>query len=233
MNIDAALTDRFVERAGARGLVDVAVTSMDSPIGTLLLMATPKGLVRIAFEDENRDDVLGEVAEQLSPRILEAPRECAIGLRVEERAVLAIQRRPAHERKRERYRASGAVQPLRDGVGGEQQLLDGRSHLHVRRIFIVLNPPGSLRELVGTAAVTEHVEPAGSDHRGDAAADGGHEPGRPGITIAPEQVFDDAAGAKIDDARKSTIADELFDRPFPAPGGVTDHRREAGFIEHA
>jgi methylated-DNA-[protein]-cysteine S-methyltransferase len=74
MNIDAALTDRFVERAGARGLVDVAVTSMDSPIGTLLLMATPRGLVRIAFEDENRDDVLGEVAQQLSPRILEAPR---------------------------------------------------------------------------------------------------------------------------------------------------------------
>ena len=74
MNIDAALTDRFVERAGARGLVDVAVTSMDSPIGPLLLMATPRGLVRIAFEDENRDDVLGEVAQQLSPRILEAPR---------------------------------------------------------------------------------------------------------------------------------------------------------------
>jgi methylated-DNA-[protein]-cysteine S-methyltransferase len=37
-------------------------------------MATPKGLVRIAFESENRDEVLGEVAEQLSPRILEAPR---------------------------------------------------------------------------------------------------------------------------------------------------------------
>ena len=47
---------------------------MDSPIGTLLLMATPKGLVRIAFESENRDEVLGEVAEHLSPRILEAPR---------------------------------------------------------------------------------------------------------------------------------------------------------------
>ena len=47
---------------------------MDSPIGTLLLMATPKGLVRIAFESENRDEVLGEVAQNLSPRILEAPR---------------------------------------------------------------------------------------------------------------------------------------------------------------
>jgi methylated-DNA-[protein]-cysteine S-methyltransferase len=68
------MTDRFVERAQAKRLIDVAVATMDSPIGTLLLMATPKGLVRIAFESENRDEVLGEVAEQLSPRILEAPR---------------------------------------------------------------------------------------------------------------------------------------------------------------
>jgi methylated-DNA-[protein]-cysteine S-methyltransferase len=72
--ITNAITDRFVERAQAKRLIDVAVTTMDSPIGTLLLMATPKGLVRIAFESENRDEVLGEVAEQLSPRILEAPR---------------------------------------------------------------------------------------------------------------------------------------------------------------
>jgi methylated-DNA-[protein]-cysteine S-methyltransferase len=72
--ITHAMTDRFVERAQEKGLIDVAVTTMDSPIGTLLLMATPKGLVRIAFESENRDEVLGEVAQHLSPRILEAPR---------------------------------------------------------------------------------------------------------------------------------------------------------------
>ena len=74
MTVDQALTDRFLERADAKGLIDVAVTSMDTPVGTLLLMATPKGLVRIAFEDENRDEVLGEVSVHLSPRILEAPR---------------------------------------------------------------------------------------------------------------------------------------------------------------
>jgi methylated-DNA-[protein]-cysteine S-methyltransferase len=62
MTVTPALTDRFLQRADAEGLVDVAVATMDSPIGTLLLMATPKGLVRIAFEDENRDEVLGEVA---------------------------------------------------------------------------------------------------------------------------------------------------------------------------
>jgi methylated-DNA-[protein]-cysteine S-methyltransferase len=74
MTITSAMTERFVERAQAKRLIDVAVTTMDSPIGTLLLMATPKGLVRIAFESENRDEVLGEVAQNLSPRILEAPR---------------------------------------------------------------------------------------------------------------------------------------------------------------
>jgi methylated-DNA-[protein]-cysteine S-methyltransferase len=74
MTIDAALTDRFLERAEASRLVDVAVTTMDTPIGTLLLMATTKGLVRLAFEDENRDDVLGEVAAGVSPRILDSPR---------------------------------------------------------------------------------------------------------------------------------------------------------------
>ena len=62
MTVDQAVTKRFLERAEAKGLIDVAVTTMDSPIGTLLLMSTPKGLVRIAFESENRDDVFGEVA---------------------------------------------------------------------------------------------------------------------------------------------------------------------------
>jgi methylated-DNA-[protein]-cysteine S-methyltransferase len=74
MTVDMSVTKRFLERAEAKGLVDVAVTTMDSPVGTLLLMATPKGLVRIAFETENRDEVLGEVAMRISPRILEAPR---------------------------------------------------------------------------------------------------------------------------------------------------------------
>jgi methylated-DNA-[protein]-cysteine S-methyltransferase len=74
MTVDSAITTRFLERAEAKGLVDIAVTSMDSPIGSLLLLATPRGLVRIAFEEESRDDVLNEVAHHLSPRILEMPR---------------------------------------------------------------------------------------------------------------------------------------------------------------
>lgn len=74
MSVDTALAERFRERAEAAGLVDVAMTTMDSPIGTLLLLATSRGVVRISFEHEQRDEVLGEVAANLSPRILEAPR---------------------------------------------------------------------------------------------------------------------------------------------------------------
>jgi methylated-DNA-[protein]-cysteine S-methyltransferase len=74
MTVDPALVTRFQERAEAAHLIDVAMTTMDTPIGTLLLFATPRGLVRISFESEDRDEVLGEIATHVSPRILEAPR---------------------------------------------------------------------------------------------------------------------------------------------------------------
>ncbi len=74
MTVDPALVTRFRERAEAAHLIDVAMTTMDTPIGTLLLLATPRGLVRISFESEDRDEVLGDIAAHVSPRILEAPR---------------------------------------------------------------------------------------------------------------------------------------------------------------
>ena len=70
--VDAAASDaaaRALERAGT--LVDVAVASLDSPIGRLTLAATPKGLVRIGFRDEYISD---DLAERLSPRVVESPR---------------------------------------------------------------------------------------------------------------------------------------------------------------
>lgn len=58
-------------RAEAEGLLDVAWALTDSPVGPLTLAATPAGLVRIAFGHE--DAVLEELAERVSPRVLEAP----------------------------------------------------------------------------------------------------------------------------------------------------------------
>jgi methylated-DNA-[protein]-cysteine S-methyltransferase len=62
------------ERAEAAGLVDVAYTSVDSPLGPLVVAATPRGLVRVAYADNDpADDVLEELATRVSPRVLEAP----------------------------------------------------------------------------------------------------------------------------------------------------------------
>ena len=71
-----AATRRATERAQAEGLLDVAYAEVESPLGVLVAAATPRGLVRLAYEDFNGglDVVLDGLAARLSPRILEAPR---------------------------------------------------------------------------------------------------------------------------------------------------------------
>jgi methylated-DNA-[protein]-cysteine S-methyltransferase len=54
-------------------LLDVAYRVVDSPLGPLLLAATPAGLVRVAFACEGHDAVLAQLAATVSPRILAAP----------------------------------------------------------------------------------------------------------------------------------------------------------------
>ena len=64
----------FVERAGREGLIDVAYATVDGPVGRLLVAETKTGLVRIAFgEKMPHDKVLLELAEDVSPRVLEDP----------------------------------------------------------------------------------------------------------------------------------------------------------------
>jgi len=75
--IDAIANDRLhdllVARARKAGLLDVAYRTLDTVVGRLLLAATPRGLLRVAFDCENHDRALATIAEVLSPRILEAP----------------------------------------------------------------------------------------------------------------------------------------------------------------
>ena len=59
--------------ASAAGLIDVAYRTVDSPLGELLLAATPVGLIRVAFANENHDLVLEHLAAKVSPRVLRAP----------------------------------------------------------------------------------------------------------------------------------------------------------------
>jgi methylated-DNA-[protein]-cysteine S-methyltransferase len=59
------------ERAAEDGLLDVAVGTMSSPVGELMVAVTPRGLACVAFEGEQyRDEVLRRIARQISPRIL-------------------------------------------------------------------------------------------------------------------------------------------------------------------
>jgi methylated-DNA-[protein]-cysteine S-methyltransferase len=67
------LRQRLALHADAEGILDVAYRTMDSPIGTLLLAATSRGLVRVAFSSEDHDAVLRTLSQRISPRILEAP----------------------------------------------------------------------------------------------------------------------------------------------------------------
>jgi methylated-DNA-[protein]-cysteine S-methyltransferase len=62
----------LTDRAATDGLVDVAVTTTDSPIGELLVAVTPRGLASVAFESEDRDELFERFARELSPRVLEA-----------------------------------------------------------------------------------------------------------------------------------------------------------------
>jgi methylated-DNA-[protein]-cysteine S-methyltransferase len=60
--------------AEAEGLLDVAYTTIDSPVGALLLAATPHGLVRVAYAVEDHDRVLDTLSHRISARVLRAPR---------------------------------------------------------------------------------------------------------------------------------------------------------------
>jgi methylated-DNA-[protein]-cysteine S-methyltransferase len=69
----ARLRDRLAGRAEREGVLDVAYRTLDTPVGPLLLAATDRGLVRVAFAVQDHDAVLRLLAEQVSPRVLRAP----------------------------------------------------------------------------------------------------------------------------------------------------------------
>jgi len=67
------LMSELGRRAREAGLADVAYASMDSPVGELLVAVTERGVVRVAFSSEVTDEVLAELAQRVSPRLLRLP----------------------------------------------------------------------------------------------------------------------------------------------------------------
>jgi methylated-DNA-[protein]-cysteine S-methyltransferase len=111
------LAERLSGEAADRGLLDVAVAELDSPLGRLLVAVTPRGLLRVAFEGEERDRVLSQIAREISPRILEsagatdeARRELEEFFEAERtRFALKIDRRLIHGIAREVLRATSRI----------------------------------------------------------------------------------------------------------------------------
>jgi methylated-DNA-[protein]-cysteine S-methyltransferase len=66
----------ITDAAAAAGLLDVAYSKLDSPLGTLLVATTERGLVRLAYIDfEDEESVLCELAGRISPRVLASGRK--------------------------------------------------------------------------------------------------------------------------------------------------------------
>ena len=72
---------RLEEGAARAGLLDVAFTTVSTPVGVLLLAATEEGLVRVAYAREDHDAVLQDLARRISPRVLHAPVRLAPAVR--------------------------------------------------------------------------------------------------------------------------------------------------------
>ena len=67
------LHSRLAALSAIEGLLDASYAYMDSPIGKLMLVATQTGLIKIAFANEDFDQVLRELGQRIGPRILFAP----------------------------------------------------------------------------------------------------------------------------------------------------------------
>jgi methylated-DNA-[protein]-cysteine S-methyltransferase len=72
-----SLLESVAAAAVREGLADAVFTRLDSPIGRLLVVTGPSGIVRLAFEEEAEDRALAGVAAALGPRIVASDRELA------------------------------------------------------------------------------------------------------------------------------------------------------------
>jgi methylated-DNA-[protein]-cysteine S-methyltransferase len=72
-----SLLESVAAAAAREGLVDAVFTRLRTPIGKLLVVQGPQGLVRIGFEEESEDRALADVARALGPRIVASDRQLA------------------------------------------------------------------------------------------------------------------------------------------------------------
>jgi methylated-DNA-[protein]-cysteine S-methyltransferase len=75
--LPASLLESVATAAVREGIVDAVFTRLSTPLGRLLVVSGPRGLVRVGFEEEPEDAVLAGVAGALGPRVVASDRELA------------------------------------------------------------------------------------------------------------------------------------------------------------
>jgi methylated-DNA-[protein]-cysteine S-methyltransferase len=73
MTVPAHLDRRFRDAAASEGLLDVGFDVVDSPVGALLVAATPRGVCRISY-DADPEAQAERLARAYGSRVLRAPR---------------------------------------------------------------------------------------------------------------------------------------------------------------
>lgn len=68
--MDERLKEQIAAAAIEEGLADIVYSRTDSAIGELLVARSAKGLCRIAFAEEDEDEVLGSLAAMVGPRVI-------------------------------------------------------------------------------------------------------------------------------------------------------------------
>ena len=66
--------EKLATRAAEEGLLDVAYATVDTPVGQVVVADTMRGLVRVALPGERLDNVLDQLVEDISPRVIAYPR---------------------------------------------------------------------------------------------------------------------------------------------------------------
>jgi methylated-DNA-[protein]-cysteine S-methyltransferase len=72
------LLEAVASAAVREGLADAIFTRLSTPLGRLLVVQGPRGVARVAFEEEPEDAVLAGIAAQLGPRVIASDRELAV-----------------------------------------------------------------------------------------------------------------------------------------------------------
>jgi methylated-DNA-[protein]-cysteine S-methyltransferase len=73
-----SLLESVAAAAVREGLADALYTRLPTPVGRLLVVSGPDGIVRVAFESEREDVALAEVASALGPNVIGSDRELTV-----------------------------------------------------------------------------------------------------------------------------------------------------------